>query len=156
MEFGELITTMAQAIARGDGQAAAECFCDGGVYHDVFYGAFPKPEIPRMVSDFFHRDACNFIWDMHDPVSDGRTGYARYVFSYEGRIEGSEGRRALFEGVSVCRLRDGLIEQYHEVANTATGLRMLGFPPQRLDRIVARQAEALAAREESRHHLDAR
>ncbi|MEX2481643.1 MAG: nuclear transport factor 2 family protein [Gammaproteobacteria bacterium] len=155
MEFRELITSMASAIARGDGAAAAACFCADGVYHDVFYGAFPKAEIPRMVSDYFHRDACNFIWDMHDPVSDGRTGYARYVFSYDGRLPGAEGRRALFEGVSVCTLQDGLILHYHEVANTAPGLHRLGFPAARLERIVARQADALAAREETRHHLSA-
>ncbi|MGE0485494.1 MAG: nuclear transport factor 2 family protein [Gammaproteobacteria bacterium] len=152
MPFGELITTMAAAIARGDGAAAAACFHDEGVYHDVFYGAFPKADIPRMVSDFFHRDATNFIWDMHDPVSDGRIGYARYVFSYDGLVPGSEGRRALFEGVSICTLRDDRLLTYHEVANTATGLHGLGFPAARLERIVARQAEALAARDEAAHH----
>ena len=156
MEFRDLITTMAAAIARGDGTAAAACFSPAGVYHDVFYGAFPRAEIPRMVSDYFHRDAANFIWDMHDAVSDGRIGYARYVFSYDGRMPGTEGRRALFEGVSVCTLDDGLILSYHEVANTAPGLYQLGFPAARLERIVARQAAALAAREESRHHLSAR
>ena len=152
MAFERLIRDMAAAIARGDGAAAADCFCADGVYHDVFYGAFPKPEIPRMVSDYFHRDATNFIWDMHDPVSDGRVGYARYVFSYDGRMPGSEGRRAIFEGVSVCTLRDGLILAYHEVANTAPGLQRLGFAPERLARVVARQADALAARDEARHH----
>ena len=106
-----------------------------------------------MVREYFHRDATRFIWDMHDAVADGRIGYARYVFSYDSLLPGSEGRRALFEGVSVCTLRDGLILAYHEVANTAAGLQRLGFPAARLERIVARQAEALAARPEARHHL---
>lgn len=152
MGFDQLIREMAAAIVRGDGAAAAACFCDGGVYHDVFYGAFSREDIPRMVREYFHRDATNFVWDMHDPVSDGRIGYARYVFSYDGRMPGSEGRRAIFEGVSVCTLRDGLILAYHEVANTAPGLQQLGFAPERLARVVARQAEALAARAEARHH----
>lgn len=153
MDFGELITTMAQAIARGDGTAAANCFSDDGVYNDVFYGAFAKAEIPHLVSGHFHRDATNFIWDMHDPVADGRIGYARYIFSYEGKLAGCEGRRAMFEGVSVCHLKDGLIRNYHEVANTSTGLRMLGFSPTRLDKIVQRQAAELSARSESSHHI---
>ena len=152
MEFGKLIQTMADAICRGDGEAAAACFHDDGVYHDVFYGAFPKPEIPVLVADRFHRDATRFVWDMHDAVATDTQGYARYVFSYDGKMSGSEGRRAIFEGVSVCTLRDGLILEYHEVANTSTGLYMLGFPPERLQKIVARQADALAARDESRHH----
>lgn len=153
MEFAALITSMTQAIVRNDGSAAAACFTADGVYHDVFYGAFARPDIPRMVSDYFHRDATNFLWDIHDPVTDGRIGYARYVFSYDGRIAGAEGRRALFEGVAVCRLRDGLIASYSEVANSAPGLAMLGFEPARLARIVERQGAALAARDEAaRHH----
>lgn len=153
MAFSGLIRTMTAAIVRGDGDAAAACFAEDGVYHDVFYGAFPKPEIPRMVSEHFHRDAGNFLWDIHDPVSDGTTGYARYVFSYDARIAGSEGRRALFEGVAVCRLKEDLLLSYTEVANTSTGLSMLGFPPQRLAKIVARQAAELAARGEAAAHL---
>jgi len=152
MDFAALITTMTEAIVRGDGAAAAACFTADGVYHDVFYGAFARPDIPRMVSDHFHRDATNFVWDIHDPVSDGRIGYARYVFSYDARIAGAEGRRALFEGVAVCQLRDGLIASYGEVANSAPGLAMLGFEPARLARIVERQGAALAARDEAVHH----
>lgn len=153
MEFADLIVHLTQAIARGDGASAAACFAEDGVYHDIFYGAFAKPDIPRLVSDHFHRDACNFIWDIHDPVSDGRLGYARYVFSYDGRVAGSEGRRAVFEGVSICELRDGLLLSYHEVANTAPALAMLGFAPARLVTIVERQGRALAARAEAAHHV---
>jgi len=156
MDFAALIRRMAAAIVRGDGEDAAACFCADGVYHDVFYGAFPRAEIPRMVRDFFHRDGTNFVWDMHDPVADGLVSYARYVFSYDGLLPGSEGRRALFEGVSVCTLAGGLIRSYQEVANTGPGLYRLGFPASRLERIVARQAEALAARPEAHHHLAGR
>ncbi len=153
MAFAELIHTLTQAIVRGDGAAAAACFTADGAYHDVFYGAFARADIPRMVSEHFHRDARDFVWDIHDPVSDGAIGYARYVFSYEGLVPGSEGRRALFEGVSVCRLRDDHIVTYHEVANAAPGLGMLGFAPGRIARLCARQAAELAARDEARHHL---
>lgn len=152
MPFAQLITTLTQAIARGDGDAAAACFVPAGVYHDVFYGAFAREAIPAMVAGHFHRDAAAFLWDVHDPVSDGRVGYARYVFSYAGRIAGSEGRRAVFEGVAICRLEDGLLASYSEVANTATGLVMLGFTPERLHKIVQRQAEALCARPEAAAH----
>lgn len=152
MEFRDLILRLTQAIVRGDGAGAAACFTDDGVYHDVFYGAFAKPDIPRMVSEYFHRDASNFIWDIHHPVADGQLGYARYMFSYDGRMAGSEGRRALFEGVSVCELRDGLLLSYHEVANAAPGLAMLGFAPARLAKVVERQGRNLAARAEAAHH----
>ncbi len=152
MEFRDLILRLTQAIVAADGATAASCFTDDGVYHDVFYGAFPKADIPRMVSDYFHRDARDFIWDIHAPVSDGQTGYARYVFSYDSRLVGAEGSRALFVGVSICQLRNGLLASYHEVANTAPGLAMLGFEPARLSKVVERQGRELAARAEAAHH----
>ena len=153
MDFCDLIETMTQAIVRGDGDGAAACFADGGVYHDVFYGAFPKADIPRMVSDYFHRDAERFRWDIHDPVGNAEVGYARYVFSYDAKIAGSEGKRAVFEGVAVCRLEEGLITSYTEVANTSTGLQLLGFSAERLARIVGRQIDELTARDEVAKHL---
>ena len=152
MEFRDLILRLTQAIVRGDGATAAACFTADGVYHDVFYGAFAQADIPRMVADHFHRDATNFIWDIHQPVSDGQTGYARYVFSYDALMAGAEGRRALFEGVSVCELRDGLLLSYHEVANALPGLAMLGFMPERLAKVAERQGRELAARTEAAHH----
>ncbi len=153
MDFCDLIATMTQAIVRGDGDGAAACFADGGVYHDVFYGAFPKADIPRMVSDYFHRDAERLRWDIHDPVSNVDVGYARYVFSYDAKITGSEGKRAVFEGVAVCRLEAGLILSYTEVANTSTGLQLLGFSAERLARIVGRQVDELTGRDEVATHL---
>lgn len=152
MVFATLIQTMADAICRGDGVAAAECFHADGVYHDVFYGAFPRPRIGAMVSDYFHRDATNFIWDMHHPVADENKGYARYVFSYDSKLEAHSGQRAIFEGVSVCDLKDGLILNYHEVASTAPGLAALGFAPERVHKLAMRELGELAGRDEARHH----
>ena len=152
MQFAELIKTMTAAIVRADGAAAAACFTPDGVYHDVFYGAFAQPEIPRMVTDYFHRDASAFIWDIHDAACEGNIGYARYVFSYDAKVAGCEGRRALFEGVSICQLRDGLLASYTEVANAAPGLHMIGFAPERLLKVIERQGQALATRPEAAHH----
>ncbi|MEM9360331.1 MAG: nuclear transport factor 2 family protein, partial [Pseudomonadota bacterium] len=79
MAFAELIQNMAAAAARGDGQAVADCFTDDGIYDDVFYGPFQGARIKDMIENYFHRDGCNFRWDMHDPVDNGNVGYARYV-----------------------------------------------------------------------------
>jgi ketosteroid isomerase-like protein len=105
-----------------------------------------------MIEAFFHRDACDFRWDLHDIVDDGHTGYARYVFSYESKLPGAAGRRALFEGVSICALRDGRIASYREVANSAVGLHALGFAPERIAKLLAREARELAARPEAAGH----
>lgn len=155
MDFATLIGTMTAAAVRGDGAAVAACFTADGVYHDCFYGAFQGAAIVDMVERFFHRDAGNFIWDIHDPVCDGTTGYARYVFSYDSALPESAGKRAIFEGVSICELRDGKIASYREVANAAAGLHGLGFAPDRLAKWAGRQATELKARAEAAHHFGA-
>ncbi len=152
-QFETLITNLADGACRGDGSAVAECFADDGIYHDCFYGAFERSSIEDMIENYFHRDAENFLWDMHSPVESGTVGYARYVFSYDSKLPDAHGKRAVFEGVSVCRLRDGLIEEYREVAHSISGLQQLGFDSQRLLRILSREAAELLARDESRQHV---
>lgn len=153
MSFAELIRAMIRAACAGEGQGVAGCFTEDGVYQDVFYGTFRgRAEIARMIEAYFHRDGSDFRWDLHDPVAANGTGYARYVFSYRSRLAGHEGRRAVFEGVAVCRLAGGLIAEYREVANAATGLSLIGFEDARLARFVARQAAELTARPEAEAH----
>lgn len=153
MSFAELITRMTQAAVAGDGAGVAACFTPDGVYHDVYYGAFRGPDIAGMIEDHFHRDARDFRWDIHDPVEAGGIGYARYVFSYTSKLADAEGRRGIFEGIVCCRLRDGLIADYSEVANAVIGLHELGFAPERMAKFVAKQADELKARAETSAHL---
>lgn len=151
-DFPALILRMTQAAVRGDGRAVRACFTPDGVYHDCFYGAFKGDAIVSMIEDYFHRDAYNFRWDIHTPLSDGVTAYARYVFSYESRLPGSHGQRAGFEGTAVCTLRDGLLESYREIANSLVALQALGFAPDRLARLAARDSSAFFASPEAVHH----
>lgn len=153
MDFAQLMTRLADAASEGDGAGVAALFTEDGVYHDVFYGAFEgRARIAEMIEGYFHRDGTGFRWDMHDPVSDGTIGYVRYVFSYESRLPDTAGRRALFEGVSIVRLEDGLIRDYREVANAAAGLHTLGFAPERIAKFLDREAKELAGRDEAKGH----
>ena len=90
---------------------------------------------------------------MHAPVSDGETLYARYTFSYRSNLPEANGARVMFEGVSIMKLRDGLIAEYHEVANTAPAFVDMNFAPERIAKIVAKQGAALKARPEMARHL---
>ncbi|MDP6352535.1 MAG: nuclear transport factor 2 family protein [Alphaproteobacteria bacterium] len=154
MDFGALMAKMTGAASAGDGAAVAECFTPDGTYHDVFYGAFTGADaIQDMIENYFHRDAANFRWDLHDPVDDGETGYVRYVFSYDSKLPEAGGKRALFEGIGVVRLKNGLIAHYSEVANTAPGLLMMGFAPERMAKIMARQGDELKGRDEAAGHI---
>lgn len=153
MSFAELMNGLAAAAMAGDGARFAGLFTEDGVYHDVFYGEFSgRTAIRDMLENYFHRDAENFRWDMHDPVQQGEVGYARYVFSYDSKLAGAAGRRGLFEGVSIVRLSNGLIRNYREVANIGPGLAALGFVPARVDKLMQRQARALADRSEAAKH----
>lgn len=152
-EFPALIQRMTQAAAAGDGAAVAACFAADGLYHDCFYGTFVGSEIINLIHNRFHRDAQNFLWHVHDPVQQGNIGYARYVFSYDSILAGAQGKRAMFEGVSICRLAQGKIQDYREVANAVTGLYMLDFSPERIVKHAARESQELTARPESIDHI---
>lgn len=154
MQPDALLREFCRAVEQREGRAFAALFTEDGVYHDVFYGAFTgRAKIADMIDDWFYRTATGFRWDMHDPVSNGRTLYARYTFSYRSLLPEAEGARAMFEGVAIMTLRDGLIAEYGEVANVATGFVDMKFAPDRMAKIFTKQSAALKARPEMRRHL---
>jgi len=154
MNTSDLLRAFCTAVEQHNGKAFAELFTEDGVYHDVFYGAFEgRAKIAELIDDWFYRTATDFRWDMHSPVSDGHTLYARYTFSYRSTLPEAKGARAMFEGVSIMQLRDGKILEYHEVANTAPAFVALNFAPERIAKIVAKQGAALKARPEMARHL---
>ena len=154
MNPSTMLRAFCDAVEQRNGKAFAELFTEDGVYHDVFYGAFEgRTKIAGLIDDWFYRTATDFRWDMHDPVSDGHTLYARYTFSYRSTLPEAEGARAMFEGVAIMRLRDGKIAEYHEVANTAPAFVDIKFAPERIAKIVAKQGAALKARPEMKRHL---
>jgi ketosteroid isomerase-like protein len=154
MNATTMLRAFCDAVERRNGAAFAALFTEDGVYHDVFYGAFAGREnIATMIDDWFYRTATDFRWDMHAPVSDGETLYARYTFSYRSTLPEAKGARAMFEGVAIMKLRNGKITEYHEVANTAPGFVDMNFAPERIAKIATRQGTALRARPEMKRHL---
>ena len=154
MNTTAMLKSFCAAVEAHDGKALAELFTEDGVYHDVFYGAFKgRAKIAELIDDWFYRTATDFRWDMHAPVSDGHTLYARYTFSYRSLLPEANGARAMFEGVAIMKLRDGKIAEYHEVANTAPAFVDIKFAPERIAKIVAKQGAELKARPEMKRHL---
>ena len=157
MDTTALLKKFCSAVERRDGKSFAELFTEDGVYHDVFYGAFKgRAKIAEMVDDWFHRTARDFRWEMFRPVSDGTTLYAYYTFSYVSTLPEAQGKnggkRVGFDGVSIMTLRDGRIVEYREVANSSIGLLDIGFAPERVAKILAKEAKEIKARPEwSRH-----
>ena len=154
MNTQTLLHAFAEAVQNRDGEAFSQLFTDDAVYHDVFYGAFSgRAKIAELVNDWFYRTATDFRWHLHDPVSDGKILYARYTFSYKSLLPEAGGKRVMFEGVAIYTLRDGLIADYREVANTGPALLDLGFAPERVAKILSREGAALKARDEAKPHL---
>jgi len=154
MKTEQLLRAFCDAVEQHNGKAFAELFTEDGVYHDVFYGAFNgRTDIAEMIDEVFYRTATDFRWDMHSPVTDGKTLYAHYTFSYRSTLPEAKGARVMFEGVAMMKLRDGKILEYHEVANTAPAFVDMNFAPERIAKIFAKQGAALKARPEMRRHL---
>jgi ketosteroid isomerase-like protein len=154
MNIPAMLRAFCDAVEARNGADFADLFTEDGVYHDVFYGPFEgRARITAMIDDWFYRTATDFRWDMHAPVSDGETLYARYTFSYRSTLPEANGARAMFEGVAIMKLRGGKIAEYHEVANTAPGFVDMNFAAERIAKIAAKQGAALKARPEMRRHL---
>jgi hypothetical protein len=152
--FAARMRGMVEAVERGDGAGVRACFTEEGVYHDVFYGAFKGADITSLINDCFWRDASDFRWDIHDPVAAGGIGYARYVFSYRPTLQGVSEGRAIFEGVAICRMREGLIDEYREVARESVALAAMDFAPERIAKYLSKQNRELRSRTEAARHLD--
>jgi ketosteroid isomerase-like protein len=154
MDASQLLKKFCSAVERRDGEGFAELFTEDGVYHDVFYGAFKgRQKIAEMIDDWFHRTARDFRWEMFRPVSDGKTLYAYYTFSYVSTLPEAKGKRVGFDGVSMMALRDGKIAEYREVANVGPGFVDMGFAPERVAKILAKEGAHLKQQPEWKRHL---
>jgi hypothetical protein len=146
MSFTDLLQEFCAAVETGDGARFAATFCNDGVYDDVFYGVFEGREnIAGMLENYFWRDGEAFKWDMIDPVDDGKTGYARWFFSYRGRAPHIAGQRIYMQGVGLFQLRDGLIARYEDLAKTAELFQQLNLAPEKQQKITAKMAQAAIA-----------
>ena len=105
-----------------------------------------------MIDDWFHRTARDFRWEMFRPVSDGTMLYAYYTFSYVSLLPEAKGKRVGFDGVSIMRLEDGKIAEYREVANSSIGLLDIGFAPERVAKILGKEAKHIKERPEWQRH----
>jgi len=153
IDFAKILERFAAAVEGDDGAGLAALFTEDGVYEDGFYGAFAGPAaIARMLAHF-HATGANFRWEFFDPLSDGRTGYARYRFSYLSRMPGADGKPVVFEGIGHFTFRDGRIARYCEVFDRGVALAQQGFAAERIKRVVEKAAARQNDTPECRAHL---
>jgi hypothetical protein len=152
-DFPALLDRFAAAVIANDGAALAALFTDDGTYDDGFFGPHTgRPAIAQMLQRF-HDTGSDYRWDWLEPLSDGRTAYARWRFSYASRLPGSEGKPVMFEGMGRFQFRGDLIAHYAEAFDRGVALIQLSMPPERIARVLEKAAATQNATQEARGHL---
>ena len=153
MAFRQLLDEFTAAVATGEGARFAAVFTEDGEYHDVFYGLFKgRARIAEMLEEYFHRDGEDFQWQMSEPVDDGTIGYARWFFSYTGKVEQIRGKRIFMEGIGRFHLQDGLIQRYEDFVKSGELLQQMNLGEAKRAHIIARMTEAMLAQPEFEAH----
>ncbi len=143
--FPDLLTAFSAAVAANDGPGLAAMFMPDGTYVDELFGAHQGTEAIIAMLQRFHDTGRDYRWDFTHPVTDGTTGYARFRFSFTSRLPECEGRPVTIDGISQFQFNGSLISRYSEAFDRGVALVQLGFPAERIRRIV----EKAALRQES-------
>jgi hypothetical protein len=152
-DFQALLARFADAAAANDGAGFSALFTEDGVYDDGFFGEYQGRRAISDMLQHFHDTGSNYRWDFFDPLSDGRTGYARYRFSYASGMPGAEGKPVMFEGISFFLFRDGLIARYGEVFDRGMALAQQDFAAERIKKVLVKLAARQNASVEAKDHL---
>jgi limonene-1,2-epoxide hydrolase len=151
--FDALLAELTAAGVANDGARFTALFTEHGTYEDDFFGLYRgRTEIAAMLQRF-HDTGEDYRWDFHDPVTDGRLGYATFRFSFRSKMPGYEGQPVLITGISCFRFEGELIAAYRETFDTGIALTQLGFPAERLKRVLDKEAAAQNEAPAAREHL---
>ena len=152
-EFTDMLARFTKAVAANDGATFSALFADDGVYDDGFFGEHKGRKSIAEMLQHFHETGSNYRWDFFDALSDGRTGYARYRFSYASKMPGAEGKPVVFEGIGHFAFKDGLIARYCEVFDRGMALAQQDFAPERIKRVLVKLADKQNASPPAKEHL---
>ena len=151
--FATMLGRFTAAGCANDGAGFAALFTETATYDDNFFGLHRgRAEIAAMLGRF-HDTGENYRWEFDEPVFDGALGYAWFRFSFASKMPGCEGKPVLIVGISCFRLESDLIAEYREVFDTGIALAQLGFPGERIKRVLDKEAAAQNAAAEAREHL---
>jgi len=151
--FATLLEEFAAAGVANDSARFTALFTETGTYTDDFFGLYRgRAEIAAMLQRF-HDTGEDYCWEFHDPIHDGALGYAWFRFSFRSKMPGYEGKPVLITGISCFRFEGELIAEYREVFDTGIALAQLGFPADRIKRVLDKEAAAQNASPEAREHL---
>ena len=124
-------------VCNNEDKKFSELFTKNGFYHDYIYGKFHgKENIRLMLTDYFHKDAYNFYWEMYDHVFNEDIGYAKYRFAFNSKISEFKNKRVALGGISFFKIENGLISEYSESVNGGLAMVQLGHNPKRIEKVL--------------------
>lgn len=155
----DLLARFKKCAENADGEGFGALFTDDAVYVDGFHGAYHGPDaIGKMLVDDFYGAMTDCHWDLYEPVVNNGLGYFGYLFSYTSTLPEAAGKRVVFDGFARVTLKgsgaDMKIRHYSEVFDRGLALAQLGFPPERIAKVVARAADNLRAKPDAAPHLN--
>ena len=152
-DFSGLLGRFTKAVAANDGTGFAALFTEDGVYDDGFFGEYQGRKAIVDMLQHFHDTGSNYRWDFFDCLSDGRTGFARYRFSYASGMPGAKGKPVVFEGISHFVFRDSLIARYEESFDRGLALAQQDFAAERIKKVLLKLADRQNAGAGAKDHL---
>ena len=153
IEFTDMLSRFTRAVAANDGAGFSALFTGDSVYDDGFFGEYKGRQAIAGMLRHFHETGSNYRWDFFDPLSDGRTAYARYRFSYASGMPGAEGKPVVFEGIAFFTFRDGLIARYAESFDRGMALAQQDFAAERIKKVLLKLAARQNASAAAQEHL---
>jgi len=152
-EFQTILGKFTAAGIANDGGRFAALFTESATYDDNFFGQHRGRAAIAAMLQRFHDTGESYRWEFDEPVFDGALGYAWFRFSFASKMPGCEGRPVLIKGISCFRVENGLIAEYREVFDTGIALAQLGFPGERIKRVLDKEAAAQNQATAAREHL---
>ncbi len=129
-----------RAFNRQDVAGHVACFTPTGSYRDTFYGEHTGPARLRAMFERMFREGKDYRWTMDTVVESPALATAEWTFGYTvtEAVPRSAGRKIGFRGMSLFELDGGRIARYREYFDTGAALLQLGFRPESLAKVLAR------------------
>jgi len=154
MELDELFYQLGVMANTGDGTGFASFFTTDAVFHDGFYGINKgRDAIRDMIEGGFHRDAEDIQFVLFDGIRQGDLAYAQFYFSYTAKIEGSEGRRVVFDAMCKMQFEGDKICDFYEIIDSGAIMTQLGFTSDRILGQLEKRSRRLRDRPELMKYL---
>ena len=135
-----IVREFERAFNRQDVAGLVACFTPTGSYRDTFYGEHTGSAGLRAMFERMFREGKDYRWTMDAVVESPALAAAEWTFGYTvtEAVPRSAGRKISFRGMSLFELEGGRIARYREYFDTGAALLQLGFKPESLAKVLAR------------------